>query len=63
MLSAPLVDRLLLTLATQGIFVKYIQSETGTRVQIKGLGSGFYEVETCREAEEPMHIHITSVLF
>jgi hypothetical protein len=42
-----------------GMFVKHIQSETGTRVQIKGQGSGFYEVETGREADEPMHIHIT----
>jgi hypothetical protein len=33
-----------------------IQAETGCRVQIKGLGSGFMETETGREAEEPMHI-------
>ncbi|KAF9508140.1 hypothetical protein BS47DRAFT_1303151 [Hydnum rufescens UP504] len=43
----------------QGVFVKYIQNETGTRVQIKGLGSGFFDSETNREADEPMHIHIT----
>lgn len=43
------------------MFVKYIQQETGTRVQIKGLGSGFVEQETGREAEEPMHIHVTCV--
>ncbi|KAG9004724.1 hypothetical protein FRB94_002566 [Tulasnella sp. JGI-2019a] len=42
-----------------GMFVKHIQSETGTRVQIKGLGSGFYDSETGRESDEPMHIHIT----
>ncbi|KAI0047733.1 eukaryotic type KH-domain type I [Auriscalpium vulgare] len=42
-----------------GMFVKYIQAETGTRVQIKGQGSGFVEQETGREADEPMHIHIT----
>lgn len=42
----------------QGMFVKYIQSETGTRVQIKGIGSGFYENETGAEAQEPMHINI-----
>ncbi|KAJ8463921.1 hypothetical protein ONZ45_g17416 [Pleurotus djamor] len=42
-----------------GMFVKYIQQETGTRVQIKGLGSGFVDQETGKEAEEPMHIHIT----
>ncbi|KAF8324346.1 uncharacterized protein EI90DRAFT_2359736 [Cantharellus anzutake] len=43
----------------QGAFVKYIQQETGTRVQIKGLGSGFVEADTQKEADEPMHIHIT----
>ena len=43
----------------QGLFVKYIQQETQTRVQIKGLGSGFIEQETGRESDEPMHIHIT----
>lgn len=43
--------------------MKYIQQETGTRVQIKGLGSGFVEQETGKESEEPMHIHITFVYF
>jgi hypothetical protein len=43
------------------MFVKYIQAETGTRVQIKGLGSGFYENDTGRESEEPMHINVTYV--
>lgn len=42
-----------------GLFVKYIQQETGTRVQIKGQGSGFVDAETGRESDEPMHIHIT----
>ncbi|KAI0317328.1 hypothetical protein OF83DRAFT_1058867, partial [Amylostereum chailletii] len=42
-----------------GMFVKYIQQETGTRVQIKGQGSGFVDQETGRESDEPMHIHIT----
>ncbi|KAK1233495.1 hypothetical protein PQX77_003350 [Marasmius sp. AFHP31] len=42
-----------------GSFVKYIQQETGTRVQIKGLGSGFIDQETGRESEEPLYIHIT----
>jgi hypothetical protein len=42
-----------------GMFVKYIQQETATRVQIKGLGSGFVDQETGRESDEPMHIHIT----
>ena len=39
------------TTDAQGMFVKYIQAETGARVQIKGLGSGFMEAETGREAE------------
>ncbi|ESK85044.1 kh domain-containing protein [Moniliophthora roreri MCA 2997] len=42
-----------------GSFVKYIQQETGTRVQIKGVGSGFIDQETGRESEEPLYIHIT----
>lgn len=42
-----------------GMFVKYIQSETGSRVQIKGMGSGFYETDTGTESTEPMHINIT----
>ncbi|CAH7687465.1 hypothetical protein BY996DRAFT_4601163 [Phakopsora pachyrhizi] len=42
-----------------GMFVKYIQSETGSRVQIKGVGSGFYESDTGTESTEPMHINIT----
>ncbi|KAJ3492231.1 hypothetical protein NLI96_g109 [Meripilus lineatus] len=42
-----------------GMFVKYIQQETATRVQIKGLGSGFVDQETGQEHDEPMHIHIT----
>ena len=45
------------------MFVKYIQQETGARVQIKGLGSGFVDQETGKESDEPMHIHITSVTF
>ncbi|KAF9466184.1 hypothetical protein BDZ94DRAFT_1158699 [Collybia nuda] len=43
-----------------GSFVKYIQQETGTRVQIKGIGSGFIDQETGRESDEPLYIHITS---
>ena len=41
-----------------GMFVKHIQSETGTRVQIKGQGSGFYEQDTGREGDDLMHISI-----
>lgn len=50
-----------LTRRAQGVFVKYIQQETQTRVQIKGIGSGFVDQETGREADEPMYIHVTSV--
>ncbi|KAK7683537.1 hypothetical protein QCA50_013372 [Cerrena zonata] len=42
-----------------GMFVKYIQQETQTRVQIKGLGSGFVDQETGQEHDEPMYIHVT----
>ncbi|THH30201.1 hypothetical protein EUX98_g3970 [Antrodiella citrinella] len=42
-----------------GMFVKYIQQETGTRVQIKGIGSGFVDQETGQEHDEPMFIHVT----
>ncbi|CAL1708958.1 unnamed protein product [Somion occarium] len=43
----------------QGMFVKYIQQETQTRVQIKGIGSGFVDQETGQEHDEPMYIHVT----
>ncbi|KAH8833178.1 hypothetical protein DL96DRAFT_1552187 [Flagelloscypha sp. PMI_526] len=43
----------------QGLFVKHIQQETQTRVQIKGIGSGFVDQETGRESDEPLYIHIT----
>lgn len=45
----------------QGLFVKYIQQETQTRVQIKGQGSGFVETDTGREGEDPIHISVTCV--
>ncbi|WVR04658.1 hypothetical protein IAU60_001669 [Kwoniella sp. DSM 27419] len=48
------------TVGPGGMFVKYIQAETGARVQIKGLGSGFMENETGRESDEPMHINIAA---
>jgi len=41
------------------MFVKYIQQETGTRVQIKGIGSGFVDQDTGHEHDEPMFIHVT----
>ena len=42
-----------------GAYVKHIQNETGSRVQLKGKGSGFYESTTGQEAEEPLHVHIS----
>ncbi|KAF2872498.1 hypothetical protein BDV95DRAFT_569864 [Massariosphaeria phaeospora] len=38
--------------------VKFIQQETGCKVQIKGHGSGFVESLTGRESDEPMYLHI-----
>ncbi|RSH83373.1 uncharacterized protein EHS24_007053 [Apiotrichum porosum] len=43
-----------------GMFVKFIQAETGARVQIKGRGSGFLENDTGRESDEPMHISVVA---
>lgn len=45
-----------------GMFVKYIQSETRVRTQIRGQGSGYYEADTGRELEEPLHVHLSYVL-
>jgi len=42
-----------------GSFVKYIQADTATRVQIKGVGSGFIDQETGQEEPVPLYIHIT----
>lgn len=41
-----------------GVFVKHIQNETNARVQLKGKGSGFIEVSTGMEADEPMFVGI-----
>ncbi|KAK3315261.1 hypothetical protein B0H66DRAFT_606153 [Apodospora peruviana] len=38
--------------------VKYIQQETGCRVQIKGKGSQFVEASTGQESDEPMYLHV-----
>ncbi|KAI0612824.1 Aconitate hydratase mitochondrial [Pyrenophora tritici-repentis] len=38
--------------------VKYIQQETGCKVQIKGRGSGFMEPNSGSESDEPMYLHI-----
>lgn len=44
---------------TGGSNVKFVQSETRTRIQIKGQGSGFNELATDKESDEPMHLHVT----
>ncbi|KAG0056017.1 hypothetical protein BGZ83_006630 [Gryganskiella cystojenkinii] len=41
-----------------GQYVKHVQNETRTRVQLKGQGSGFLEIETERESDEPLYINI-----
>lgn len=41
-----------------GLFVKYIQQETGCKVQLKGRGSGFIDQETGAEADEPMFVSV-----
>ncbi|GJJ74827.1 hypothetical protein EMPS_07185 [Entomortierella parvispora] len=41
-----------------GQYVKHVQNESRTRVQLKGQGSGFLEVETGRESDEPLYINI-----
>ncbi|KAF2004948.1 hypothetical protein P154DRAFT_425569, partial [Amniculicola lignicola CBS 123094] len=38
--------------------VKYIQTTSGCKVQIKGRGSGFAEHSTNAESDEPMYLHI-----
>jgi len=43
----------------QGSFVKHIQSETNTRVVIRGRGSGYLEVATGQEADEALHVSIS----
>ncbi|KAJ3081853.1 hypothetical protein HK102_002095, partial [Quaeritorhiza haematococci] len=43
----------------QGQYVKHIQNQTNTRVQLKGRGSGFIEHHSGTEAAEALHIHVT----
>ncbi|KAJ3002166.1 hypothetical protein HKX48_002497, partial [Thoreauomyces humboldtii] len=45
----------------QGAFVKHIQQETQTRVQLKGRGSGYIEQMTGREEDDALHIHVSYV--
>ncbi|GAA6009159.1 hypothetical protein JCM11491_005774 [Sporobolomyces phaffii] len=47
------------TVGPGGLFVKWIQQETQTRVQIKGIGSGYVETDTGMESQEPIHISVT----
>ncbi|KAJ3044871.1 hypothetical protein HDV00_000153 [Rhizophlyctis rosea] len=42
-----------------GQYVKHIQQETATKVQLKGRGSGFIEIQTGEESPDPLHIHVT----
>jgi hypothetical protein len=46
-------------LGSQGSFLKHIQSETGTRVQFRGKGSGFVDLTKGTELA-PMHIFIAA---
>ncbi|KAI7828168.1 hypothetical protein BC939DRAFT_69640 [Gamsiella multidivaricata] len=41
-----------------GQYVKHVQNVTRTRVQLKGQGSGYLEVDTGRESDEPLYINI-----
>ncbi|KAF9302806.1 hypothetical protein BGZ74_004826 [Mortierella antarctica] len=41
-----------------GQYVKHVQNETRTRVQLKGHGSGYLEIDTGRESDEPLYINI-----
>ncbi|KAK5667318.1 hypothetical protein BDV3_007277 [Batrachochytrium dendrobatidis] len=42
-----------------GSYMKHIQQETSTRVQLRGHGSGFTEASTGQEADEPMFVNIS----
>ncbi|KAG0016186.1 hypothetical protein BGZ81_011358 [Podila clonocystis] len=44
-----------------GQYVKHVQNETRTRVQLKGHGSGYLENDTGRESDEPLYINIMYV--
>ena len=47
----------------QGAFLKHIQSQTGTRVQLRGKGSGFVDLTPpVKGAEkEPLHLFIAAL--
>lgn len=41
-----------------GAYVKHVQQETATKVQLKGKGSGYLEPSTNKEAQVPLYISI-----
>lgn len=41
-----------------GSYIKYIHTETGCKVQLKGQGSGFVDPLTNMECEDPLFFHI-----
>ncbi|CAG7930410.1 unnamed protein product [Penicillium olsonii] len=43
-----------------GAYVKHIQQQNHSRVQIKGRGSGYFEGNTGLESDEPMYLHIAA---
>ncbi|KAJ1961962.1 aconitate hydratase [Dipsacomyces acuminosporus] len=47
-------------IGTGGENMKYIQSTTGCRVQVRGRGSGFIEGTSGAEAFEPMHLFVSA---
>jgi hypothetical protein len=51
----PLIGKIL---GPKGQFVKHIANETGTKVQLKGRGSGYIESQTQMESHEPLYLHI-----
>ncbi|KAJ1859951.1 hypothetical protein LPJ57_006817 [Coemansia sp. RSA 486] len=47
-------------IGTGGENMKYIQSTTGARVQVRGRGSGYNDREGNADPYEPMHLYVTS---
>lgn len=42
----------------QGSYLKHIQTATGTRVKLRGKGSGYFEVTEPKEKQEAMHLFV-----